>query len=218
MIIAHAITTIDPKIFLSQESLREILSIVQFGSSIHTSNPGDIDLCIVTKNGAFFEFLAGEPFALVPKNIDISLMREEEIKDTSSFRFGSHGVHLLCSLQDGVALYGENIFLKMPVPTTALVKASILDRLYDYLYEVRKLETSRKKVEYGLKKRWAKFQRLALFLLDTRGEITFPAVLIIQDSVVEEQFKKFGLQYQHEFTTVGFEHIWETILANNSRS
>lgn len=213
-----AMTTTDPKTFLSQKSLGEILSIVQFGSSIHASNPVDIDLCIVTKNGAFFEFLEGEPFALVPKNIDVSLIREEEIKDTSSFRFGSHGVHLLCSLQDGVALYGENIFRKMPVPTTERVKASILDRLYDYLYEVRKLETSRKEVEYSLKKRWPKFQRLALFLLDTRGEITFPAVLIIKDSVVEERFKKYGLQYQREFTTVGFEHVWETILANNLQS
>lgn len=213
-----AVTTIDPKTFLSQKSLEKILSIVQFGSSIYTSNPGDIDLCIVTKNGDFFEFLAGEPFALVPKNIDISLVREEEIEDASSFRFGSHGVHLLCSLQDGVALYGENVFLKMPAPTTTLVKTSILDRLYDYLYEVRKLETSRKEVEYNLKKRWPKFQRLTLFLLDTRGEITFPAVLITKDSVVEEQFKKYGLQYQREFTTVGFENIWETILANNLQS
>lgn len=211
-------TTTDPKTFLSQKSLGKILSIVQFGSSIHASNPGDIDLCIVIKKGAFFEFLAGEPFALVPKNIDISLIREEEIKDTSSFRFGSHGVHLLRSLQDGVAVYGENIFLKMPVPTTALVKASILDRLHDYLYEVRKLETSRKKVKYDLKKRWPKFQRLALFLLDTRDEITFPGVLRVKDSVVEEQFKKYGLRYQHEFTTIGFEHIWETILANNLQS
>jgi len=213
-----AVTTIDPKTFLSQKSLGEILSVVQFGSSVHTSDPGDIDLCIVTKNGAFFEFLTGEPFALVPKNIDISLVREEEVGSTSSFRFGSHGVHLLCSLQDGVALYGENIFLKMSVPSTLLVKASILDRLYDYLYEVRKLETSRKEVEYGLKKRWSKFQRLALFLLDTRSEITFPAVLRIPDSMVEEQFKKYGLQYQREFTTVGFEYIWETILTNNLQS
>lgn len=210
--------TIDPKTFLSQKSLGEILSIVQFGSSIHTPNPGDIDLCIVTKSGAFFEFLAGKPFALVPENIDISLVREEEVGSTSSFRFGSHGIHLLRPLQDGVVLYGENFFLKMPIPTTAQVKASILDRLYDYLYEVRKLETSRKEVEYGLKKRWPKFQRLALFLLDTRGEITFPEVLIIQDSVVEERFKKYGLQYQREFTTIGFEHIWETILANNLQS
>lgn len=211
-----AITTIDPKTFLSKKSLEEILSIVQFGSSVHTSNPRDIDLCIVTKNGAFFDFLSQGPFALVPKNIDISLVREEEIRDTNSFRFGSHGVHLLRSLQNGVALYGENIFLKMPVPTTELVKASILDRLYDYLYEVRKLETSCEGVEYGLKKRWPKFQRLALFLLDARGGITFPEVLIVQDSVVEEQFKKYGLQYQREFTAVGFEHIWEKILENEN--
>src|SRR3989344_3289775 len=99
----RAMTIIDPKVFLSQASLGKILSIVKFGSSIHISNPGDIDLCIVTKNGVFFEFLAEKPFTLVPENVDISLMREEEIKNTSSFRFGSHGVHLLCSLQDGVA-------------------------------------------------------------------------------------------------------------------
>src|SRR3989344_6095115 len=98
----------------------------------------------------------------------------------------------------------------MPVPAVTLVKATILDRLYDYLYEVRKLETLRKEVEYGLKKRWPKFQRLALFLLDAKEEVTFPAVLIIPDSVVEEQFQEYGLQYQREFTTIGFEHIWET--------
>lgn len=211
-------TTLDPRTLLSEEALGKILSIVQFGSSIHVSSPGDIDLCVVTKNGSFFDFLAMEPFVHIPKNIDISLMREEELKNTESFRFGGHGVHLLCSLQDGVALYGENIFLKMPVPTTALVKASILDRLYDYLYEVRKLETSRKEFEQSLHKRWPKFQRLALFLLDSKSEMTFPAALRAPDSMVEERFKEFGLQYQHEFTTVGFEHIWETILANNLQS
>lgn len=214
----ETVTTINPKTFLSQKSLEKVLSIVQFGSSVHISNPADIDLCIITKNGAFFDFLATKPFTRIPKNIDISLVREEEIKTTGSFRFGSHGVHLLCSLQNGMAMYGENIFLKMPAPSTALVKASIFDRLYDYLYEVRKLETSRKEVECGLKKRWPKFQRLALFLLDTEGEITFPAVLIIPNSVVEKLFKKYGLQYQREFTTVGFENIWEIILANNSQS
>ena len=84
-------TVIDPKTFLSQKSLEEILSIVQFGSSVHTLNPGDIDLCLVTRRGVFFEFFAGEPFARVPKNVDISLVREEELENTDSFRFGSHG-------------------------------------------------------------------------------------------------------------------------------
>jgi hypothetical protein len=212
----NAVTSVDPKTFLTPRSLEEILSIVQFGSSVHISNPKDIDLCIVTKKDAFFDFLADEPFSAIPKNIDVSLVREEEINDLNSFRFGSHGVHLLCSLQDGVALCGENIFLKMPTPPVPLVKLSILDRLYDYHYEVRKLETSRKDVEYGLKKRWAKFQRLSLFLLDTTGEITFPAVLMIPDLVVKEQFAKYALEYQYEFTTVGFEHIWEKILVKNS--
>lgn len=200
------------------EVLERILSIVQFGSSIHVSNPGDIDLCVVTKDGAFFDFLARAPFAAIPKNIDISLIREEELKNTGQFRFGSHGAHLLCSLQAGKALYGENLFLKMPVPSVSLVKDSILDRLYDYHYEVRKLETSRKEFEQGLHKRWSKFQRLALFLLDTTGEVTFPAVLTAPNSTVEEKFRIFGLKYQNEFTADSFEHIWEMILANNSQS
>ena len=192
---------------------------MQFGSSLHTDNPGDIDLCVITKKGTFFDFLAGKPFMLIPKNIDISLVREEEIGDSNQFRFGSHGIHLLCSLQDGTALYGENVFLKMPIPPVKLVRASIFDRLYDYLYEVRKLEISRKKeVEHSLKKRWSKFQRLALFLLDTKGEITFPSVLTVSDSTVKEQFERYGLQYQREFTIIGFEHVWETILANNLQS
>src|SRR3989344_9526424 len=122
------ITTVDPKEFLSRESLGKLLSIVQFGSSVHMPNPGDIDLCIVTRNGTFFDFLDAGPFVSAPQNIDISLVREEEL-DSSPFRFGSHGIHLLCSLQDGVALHGENIFLEMPVPSVTLVKASILDRL-----------------------------------------------------------------------------------------
>jgi hypothetical protein len=195
----------------------KVLSIVQFGSSIHTSNPGDIDLCIVIKEGAFFDFLAMNPFTCTPKNIDISLIREEEMKNTTAFRFGSHGIHLLCALQNGVALYGENIFLRMPVPATALVKMSILDRLYDYLYEVRKLETSRKEFEHNLNKRWPKFQRLALFLLDAGGELAFPSVLTLSDSMVEDRFKVLGLQYEHVFTVAGFEYLWEMILANNSR-
>ncbi|MDE1945304.1 MAG: hypothetical protein KGI03_03475, partial [Patescibacteria group bacterium] len=71
--------TVDPRTFLSQECLGKVLSIVQFGSSIHTPHPGDIDLCVVTKKGNFFEFLLAKPFASVPASIDVSLVREEEI-------------------------------------------------------------------------------------------------------------------------------------------
>jgi len=212
------LTTIDPKTFLSPRNLEGILSIVQFGSSLYSENPGDIDLCVVTKKGCFFDLLAEKSFTQVSSNIDISLLKEEELKGTDFFRFGSHGVHLLVSLREGKAIYGENIFLELSAPSERAVKESILDRLYDYLYEVRKLETLKDKDISATLKRWPKFNRLALFLLDTTGELTFPAVLSISESEIEKRFSKYGLQYQDEFTVVGFEHIWETILAKNLQS
>lgn len=209
---------IDPNTFLSSRTLESILTIVQFGSSLYLESPGDVDLCIVTKKGSFFNLLAGKLFTQMPSNIDVSLLREEELGSSDSFRFGSHGVHLLVSLREGRAIYGKNIFLTLPVPSEVKVKVSIMDRLYDYLYEVRKLETTKDQNDSITFKRWPKFQRLALFLLDTKGEMAFPAVLSISNSAVEKHLRKYGLQYKNEFTPVSFEHIWEMILAKNLQS
>lgn len=211
-------TTINPNMFFSPQTLKSVLSIVQFGSSLYSENPGDIDLCVVTKKGCFFDLLAEKSFTQIPPNIDISLLKEEELKGTDFFRFGSHGVHLLVSLREGKAICGENIFLELSPPSEKAVKESILDRLYDYLYEVRKLETLKDMDNSTVLKRWPKFNRLALFLLDTTGELTFPAVLSISKSELEKRLSEYGLQYQDEFTAVGFEHIWETILAKNLQS
>lgn len=212
------LTTIDPKVFLSPRTLEGILSIVQFGSSLYSEEPGDIDLCVVTKKGYFFDLLAEKSFTLISPNIDISLLREEELRESDFFRFGSHGIHLLVSLREGKAIHGENIFLELHAPSEKAVKESILDRLYDYLYEVRKLETLNDMDNLTILKRWPKFNRLALFLLDTTGELTFPAVLSISKSELEKRLSEYGLQYRDEFTAVGFEHIWETILAKNLQS
>lgn len=208
----------DPTKFLSPRTLEDILSIVQFGSSLYSGKPGDIDLCVVTKRGRFFDLLADESFAQISSNIDISLLKEEELRISDFFRFGSHGVHLLVSLREGRAIHGDNIFLEFPAPSERMVKQSILDRLYDYLYEVRKLETSKDKDDSTALKRWSKFNRLALFLLDTTKELTFPGVLSISESELGRRLSEYGLQYQDEFTAIGFEHIWETILAKNLQS
>ncbi len=212
------LTTIDPNAFFSPQTLESVLSIVQFGSSLYSEKPGDIDLCVVTKKGCFFGLLAEKSFTQMPPNIDIILLKEEELKGTDFFRFGSHGVHLLVSLREGKAIYGENIFLEPHSPSERAVKESILDRLYDYLYEVRKLETLKDMDNSAALKRWPKFNRLALFLLDTTGELTFPAILSISKSELKKRLSEYGLQYKDEFTVVGFEHIWETILAKNLQS
>ena len=122
VIIMEAATVGDPSKFLSAQALENILSIVQFGSSLHTDKPGDIDLCVVVKEGCFFNLLSDRPFVQKPSNIDISLLREEELVGSDSFRFGSHGAHLLVSLREGRAIYGKNVFLELPTPTEVAAK------------------------------------------------------------------------------------------------
>lgn len=196
-------------------SISHVLSIVRFGSSIYSEHYGDLDLCVVVKQNEFYQFLSEIRKLKLPTLFDISLIREEELA-TTPFRFGSHGPHLLLSLKAGRACYGENLFLSLPDPDELLVRESILDRLYDYVYEVRKLEVTGQNSSLSLEKRWGKFKRLALYLLTSN--YTFPEVLSLPENEVIQSMKVAGIDYEKDFSPSNFEHIWEKILKSNSQS
>lgn len=203
-------------IFKDGDLLRHIACIIQFGSSLHSTTSGDIDLCVVVRKGAFYPFLAAIQDAQIPATYDISLLREEELL-LNPFRFGSHGPHLLLSIKKGVLLHGKNLFLEIPDPDQELVRASILDRLYDYLYEVRKLEVSNAVTTVPFQKRWGKFQRLAAFLLLPR-RFTFPEVLSFPKEELVEALKEAGIKHTDTFTAENFEYIWEKLSKTNTQS
>lgn len=211
---------------INQKALREILdslpyedisSVLRFGSSLYKDVPGDIDLCIVTKKDHFFLLIGKDPFKDKGVEIDITLVREEEISASKDFKFGSHGVHLIPAFKKAEILYGDNPFLKIPDPSVLEIKDSILDRLFDYHYEVRKLITSAltsRNIEI-FEKRWGKFLRLALWLLDTKESCGFPAILQLSDELVYEKYTQLGIPTQQKFTSEGFEYIWEQLTIRN---
>ncbi|HRH55612.1 MAG TPA: hypothetical protein PK609_01980 [Candidatus Paceibacterota bacterium] len=197
-----------------RESARNIASVVQFGSSLHSEAHGDIDLCVVIRSGEFYEFVNAIQSISLPEQWDISLLRNEEL-GVAPFRYGSHGQHLLLSIKQGRLVYGEDLFSRLPDPDEESVRFSILERLYDYLYEVRKLAVSGDNmVPASLKKRWGKFQRLALYLLTDNH--SFPGVLSLAETEMISALAKIGIDYRSSFSIEGFELIWEKIQKRSS--
>lgn len=138
-----------------------VISIIQFGSSIRKNKYKDIDLAVIVKQNYYSEFIKkiyGKSFT----GFDISAIKEEEIKKPNKFKFGNHGAHFAYSLKNGKVLYGENFFSKFLI-NEKQIKNSILTRLYDYMYDVRK-SVFKNKTQKSIKERWPKFLRLSLYL------------------------------------------------------
>lgn len=211
----NARTALPPASFFSEADLECIDCIVQFGSTLYDQDPADIDLCVVTRPGMFYEFVDSDVNKRIPACVDISLLRCEEVSPKQHFRFGSHGVHLLVPLKSGRCLYGKNPFVEYPMPSAGEVRRSILDRLYDYQYEVRKLETSAMNHSAAMGKRWQKFLRLALYLLGNELDPNYTKALELSDDEVHHQFLERDLEVSAAFNILSFEQVWERVIANN---
>lgn len=185
-----------------------LVGVIQFGSSLTKQQPNDIDLAVVVRRGRFTDFLIQihpEDF----RSIDISLIREEELSDLEHFRFGSHGVHLVPVFASGRVLHGVNPFRGIEIPVDAVLR-SILLRLFDYMYEVRKSHF-RDTLPMGMSGRWAKFSRLSLLFLT--DDLHFPDVLNISDQEVVMRWQMQDIHLE-EFDLPGsYEAIWEKVLS-----
>jgi hypothetical protein len=186
-----------------------ILSIVQFGSSLRSSRPRDIDLAVVVKKGCYGAFL--KSVGRTEKNLDIALIKEEETNDLQNFRWGNHGAHMVRSMGLGKALYGKNIFQHVPVSRRQLVD-SIRSRLYGYIEEVRRAAFTTR-VDPEIRRRWPKFLRLALFLID--ADLSYPAVLGLTDAEVRTILKKHRIPLNTRDIRIGHETLWEQVLKKN---
>lgn len=117
-----------PKILNDLISSDYIISVIQFGSSIRKNNYKDIDIAVIVKQNCYKKFIKqiyGKKFI----GLDISVIKEEEIKKPNKFKFGNHGAHFSYSLKNGKVLYGDNLFIKFLI-NEKQIKNSIITRLY----------------------------------------------------------------------------------------
>lgn len=194
-----------------------VLSIIQFGSSLRNSKYQDIDLAVVIKKGSlknFLEIIYGEKF----QGFDISLIKEEEIQGPEKFRFGGHGAHFLLSLIRGKTLYGKNPFLKFKdLEFWKRIRKSILSRLFDYIEDVRRA-IFLGKINKNIRRRWPKFLRLSLYLLE--NNLKYSEVLSLNKKEVKRYLKKHNIDI--DITSKGlknpkkllisYETVWEKVL------
>lgn len=185
-----------------------IEGVIQFGSSLVNKRAKDVDVAIVIKSGCFSEFIKRIKSTRFT-GIDLSLIREEELSPWSRFRFGSHGIHLIVPLKQGRVIFGKNSFLKAPSGNLRAVKRSIFYRLSDYMYEVRK-SYFRKDLHKVIKSRYKKFVRLALFLLF--NDLTYPHVLMLQESGLKRYIKKKQLAVDLNDVEKTYELLWEKLI------
>lgn len=192
-----------------------VLSIVQFGSSLGQSKFQDVDLAIILRKGCYRNFLDliyGKNF----HGFDISLIKEEEIQGPEKFRFGKHGAHFLFSLIHGRTLYNKNPFKKFNV-SKLQIKKSILLSLFIYMENVRRA-VFMGKINKSIKKRWPKFLRLCIYLLD--DNFKYPEILRLSDSKLKKYLQKYNLDSSLIFRNskdpkdwlITYETIWEKVL------
>jgi len=184
-----------------------IVAIIHFGSSLYCSVYHDIDLAVVVKR-SYYKKLLKEIRGKIQANFDIALIRQEEITGAEEFRWGGHGAHFLKSLIEGEAVYGLNPFLKFSVSDSQL-KASILSRLYDYMEDVRRAALQRN-IKSSIKKRWPKFIRLSLYLLE--DGFTYPGILNLSESELAPYFKKHKIDTNKVNLLLEYEAIWKKVL------
>lgn len=194
-----------------------VLSIIQFGSSLRKSKYQDIDLAVVLKRSCyknFLEIVYGEKF----QGFDISLIKEEEIQGPEKFRFGGHGAHFLVSLIQGKTLYGENLFLKFKdLKFERRIKKSVLSRLFDYIEDVRRA-VFRDKINKNIKRRWLKFLRLSLYLLN--NDLKYPEVLDLKKNEMRKYLKKHNIDIDKTWKNlknqknllISYEIVWKKVL------
>jgi len=192
-----------------------VLSVIQFGSSLKGSEYQDIDLAIVVKKGCYKDFLNsvyGKNF----KGFDISLIKEEEVQGPGKFRFGKHGEHFLFSLINGKTIYGKNPFKKFKV-SISHIKKSVFLSLCVYLEDTRRA-VFLGKINKSIKRRWPKFLKLSLYLLN--DELKYPDVLRLDNSKIKEKLKKYQLPLslssknfkRQKDWIIAYETIWEKVL------
>jgi len=115
-----------------------LYGVILFGSSIYKSDPKDIDLAIITSTGNFDNFIELLSTGNSLSAYDISLIKQEEIDSDKGFYFGGHGQYLVESLRQGIILLGENPFINFPKTKVFDIKKSIVDRMREYIYVLRK--------------------------------------------------------------------------------
>lgn len=204
-----------PKILKKAIRKGYIISIIQFGSSLWNPKRQDIDLAIVLKRGCYKNFLKivyGEKL----QDFDISLIKEKEVQGPEKFRFGGHGAHFLFSLIQGKTLYGRNPFRRFKV-SESQVKRSITWRLFDYIEEVRRA-LFRGKINKNIERRWPKFLRLSLYLLNSK--LKYPDVLNLNKDETKKYLRKYHIDIDitsknlknPKNLLIAYETIWRKVL------
>jgi len=184
-----------------------VVGVIQFGSSLRKEAFRDIDLAVILRRNSYARFLRkvyGKKFL----GLDISLIREEELRRPKQFRFGSHGLHFAKALQQGKLLYGTNPFSELRISEKE-IKRSIILRLYDYMYDVRRAVFAGR-IQASIIKRWPKFVRLALYLLNPSLE--YPAVLHLKDDTVVRLLMREELRLPARNLLLAHEMLWEKVL------
>jgi len=189
-----------------------IISIIQFGSSLRRINHYDIDLAIVVRSDCYEKFVRkiyGEKF----DGFDISLIREEEVQGPKKFRFGGHGAHFLQALIEGKTLYGINPFRKFKIKDSQ-IKNSVILRLYDYIEDVRRA-VFEGKIKKSIKRRWPKFLRLSLYLIDSG--LKYSGALDLSEQEMKIYLKKHRIDIDTQpkrpkNLLITYETIWSRVL------
>lgn len=183
-----------------------IIGIIQFGSSTRRTSYKDIDLAIIVRKGHYFQLfheIAGKKI----KGFDISLIKEEEIRSPQTFRFGGHGLHFAESMKQGIVLFGINPFIRVKIKES-LIQKSVIERLYDYIYDVRKA-VFKAQISKDILRRWPKFLRLSLYLLS--GKLRYPEVVDINQKKINYYLKQLKITLPKNIL-LAYEVLWEKIL------
>lgn len=127
--------------FLKEDFLESVSCFIIYGSSIHRKGrgvPNDTDICIVLKSrSANLEQITSFCYKNF-KNPQFTIYFEDEINSSLPFRDTGVGWFAMEFFSQGIAVYGENIFIKLLENVSHDdYRRSHLEKVFEYILRIR---------------------------------------------------------------------------------
>lgn len=125
-----------------QPFAKDLVCFVVFGSSVVNNNmgkvPDDVDICVVANNRETDLRQISQFIFASFKNPDFRIYFKDEIDSNLQFVDIGIGVFAMEYFANGIALFGENIFIKkLSTISKSKLKESYLNKIFEYIIRIR---------------------------------------------------------------------------------
>ncbi|MEK7115723.1 MAG: hypothetical protein AAB862_02125 [Patescibacteria group bacterium] len=183
----------------TQSFAKDLVCFIVFGSSVVNANMGkvsdDVDICIVVNNRKADLHQISEFIFTNFKKPDFRIYFQDEIDSNLQFMDIGVGVFAMEYFANGVALFGENIFIKKLSKINKFkLKESYLNKIFEYVIRIRVAYISKNSTyEYKMWHIYKYVIRLSIDILLYNGYITYSNLKNLTKNEIVNLCKEYGI-------------------------